>query len=157
MYIDANVKIHSKLCYFFNELNKNTDLVLFSHPHRKNINQEVNEIITSNHYHKKWNLNINEMNKFKKQFNSKLKNNLYWLNIQLTNSKYNIWNCIGPIYNLYRIKRDQIYFPIFENRFRIKCVKIEQVSSMNNGEIDQGYGLLKNWSDKFSRPVQGSH
>ena len=66
LYIDANVKIHSSLSNLFNKLNNNTDLVLFSHPDRNTVAEELNIISTYKHNHDKWDYQAHLVNKLKK-------------------------------------------------------------------------------------------
>ena len=160
LYIDSNIKIHKKLNNFFDLLNNECDLVLFKHPERDSLKDEINKLIKSTHNFSKWNLNKENINQLKKDNKSKMDNNLYWLNVQLSNTNYNIYNDFNDLYKKYSLKRDQIYFSIIQNKYRIKIINIKCVGNNLNENIinyDGDYGYIEFWSNYFSRPFGGLH
>jgi hypothetical protein len=160
LYIDSNVQINSKLNTFFNLLDNNDDLVLFTHPQRNNINEELNELIKNNenNNHIKWNLNLKLINEIKNENINLLENKLYWQNIILSNSKYNIYDDINILYKKYQLKRDQIFFGLIQKKFKIKCQSITCSNILSEYiYMDGDYGYVNNWSDKFNRPFGGHH
>ena len=167
LYIDSNVTIHKKLDDFWNNLDNDSDLVLFSHPDRNFVLQEINELKNSIQNHNKWNLENNKLNELCENFKGNLNNDLFWLNVQLSTTKMNIYQEIEEMYEKYKLKRDQVYFSLIKNKYKIKTIKIApcisdllkffQKSQIKHTCVDGDYNYLVNWSDKFSRPFGGAH
>ena len=86
-----------------------------------------------------------------------LNNQLYWLNIQLSNTKINIFEDINKYYIKYKIKRDQIYLPLLNDKYKIKNIYVTKIYDKNGILPDADYNYLLNWTDKFCRPFGGSH
>jgi len=167
LYIDANVKINSKLSTLFDMLDDETDLVLFSHPERSNVGQEIHEVCNAVQNKSKWNvINDDIFSEFKSNYTPFMNNKLYWLNVQLSNTKYDIYNYINNVYEKYKFKRDQIYFAIIQNNYNIKTINIKyksgqiQQTNINDPNMiiyDGDYGDINGWTEYFTRPFGGSH
>jgi hypothetical protein len=162
LYIDSNVKINQKLNNFFELLNEESDLVLFKHPERENLNQEINKIIETTSNYSKWDIDKNKMIQLVKDNEEEMNNNLFWLNVQLSNTNYNIYNDFSYLYKKYNLKRDQIYFSIIQNKYKIKIIDInfnlrQDYQDKNITNFDGDYGYIEYWSNYFSRPFGGSH
>ena len=160
LYIDSNIRIITKLTNFFNSLDVNNDILIFSHPERNTINEEINTLELCSCNHNKWNLKLDNLNILKKNYKNELSNNLYWLSIQLSNTKYNIFEDIKEIYEKFKLKRDQIYFGLIENKYKKQIIYIKFKNSNFKNDIkllDGHYGYIEWWSDKFTRPFGGLH
>jgi len=159
-YVDANVKIHCKLGRFWDTLDADTDLVLFSHPYRNTVREELATLTRARGNHKKWGFNQNRVSSLSEKHKANLNNDLFWLNVQLSTTKRNIYEDIEENYKKYKLKRDQVYFSLFSNKFNIIKIDIKSYMVPPNNSVffrDGGYGTLLGWSDKFSRPLGGSH
>jgi len=166
-YVDANVSIHCKLGRFWDKLESDTDLVLFSHPDRNSVHAELSVLSLSNGNHKKWGFDQNFVSILAKEHKATLNNDLFWLNVQLSTTKRNIYEEIQEMYKKYKLKRDQVYFSLIKNKYGIKTIKISRCKSdlskffkkskIKHECIDGDYNYLVNWSDKFSRPFGGAH
>ena len=143
---------------FFNLL-ENSDLVLFSHPERNTLTEEINHIIKSNNNHNKWELNLNKINELKNYFNYQQDNKLYWLSVQLSNTRNNIFDKFIDLYKNFNLKRDQIYFSLIQYNYKIKVIEIKSIfnNNNNNNNIDGDYGYINNFSNLFNRPFGGGH
>ena len=99
------------------------------------------------------------MMNFKKDNNNMMKNNLYWLNIILSNTKINIFDDINILYKKYNFKRDQIYFPSICKKFKIKKRELGSPFTQHNNNkiLDGDYKYIKNYNEYFCRPFGGSH
>ena len=89
---------------------------------------------------------------------------MFWLNIQLSKTKINIYEKIKGNYKKYELKRDQVLFSLIKNNYNIKKIKIKDVHTgrppfynLDNKNLDLDYGYIKYWSDIFSRPFGGHH
>jgi hypothetical protein len=159
-YIDANVKIITHLNSLFNLLDENIDMILFSHPERKTINEELSVLLNNSNEHIKWSLQKDKIDELKNIYENQLLNKLYWLNIHLTNTKYNIFEDFQSMYYKYKLKRDQIYFGIIQDKYNIKIFNLDSNKKSNNKDIqtiDGDYGYIEWWSDKYCRPYGGTH
>ena len=158
LYIDSNVTIHKKLGNFWNNLDGETELVLFSHPDRNTALEEINTLKNTTVNHNKWNLNSNKVNELCENFKGNLNNDLFWLNVQLSTTKMNIYQEIEEMYKKYKLKRDQVYFSILSTKYIIKKIKITQINNFKyTNQCDKDYGYLSNWSNKFRRVFGGTH
>ena len=164
LYIDSNVTIHKKLGDFWNKLDNDSDLVLFSHPDRNFVLEEINELKSIKQNHNKWNLHNNKLNELCENYKKYLNNDLFWLNIQLSNTKINIYEEIQEMYKKYQFKRDQVYFSLIEKYYNILKIDIKfnknkiPIPDPNNKYFrDYTYDILNGWSDNFSRPFGGLH
>jgi hypothetical protein len=158
IYIDSNIRINSKLNNFFNLL-ENSDLVLFSHPQRNTLTEEISHLIKSDKNHNKWELNLNKINELKNNFNYHQDNKLYWLSVQLSNTRNNIFDKFIDLYKNFNLKRDQIYFSLIQYNYKIKIIEIKSIfnNNDNNNNIDGDYGYINNFSNLFNRPFGGGH
>jgi len=161
LYIDSNVKINKKLNKFFDLLDDKTDIILFKHPDRNTLNDELIELINSPQNYSKWNLDIDKIEKLRNEQKTELNNQLYWLNIQLSNTKYNLYDDINELYNKYNLKRDQILFSINQKKYKIKIIEINKSNNLvydqNIKYFDGDYGYIDFFSNYFSRPFGGLH
>lgn len=160
LYIDSNVRIITKLTNFFNSFDVNNDILIFSHPQRNTINEEINILELSYQNYNKWNLELYNLNILKKKYKNELSNQLYWLNIQLSNTKHNIFKHINKIYEKIKLKRDQIYFGLIQDKYKKQITYLKSFFSNFENDIkllDGDYGYIEWWSDKFTRPFGGLH
>jgi hypothetical protein len=161
LYIDSNVKINQKLNKFFNLLDDSCDLVLFKHPERNILKEELNVLVACKNMYHKWELNIKNIDNLIINYKNEMDNNLFWLNVQLSNTKYNIYDEIHKLYLIYKLKRDQIFFSIIQNKYKIKIINIKATFDRNIDEdikyFDGDYGYIDFWSNYFSRPFGGKH
>ena len=155
IYVDSNIKINNKLSNYFDKLTDDTDLVLFKHPERTNVDLEIKTLNKWKNHHKKWNFNEEKIRLYieKEDLNSQL----YWLSVIISSTKKNFYDDLKEKFNTYQIKRDQIYFPLFLKDLKIEKINLEKIHSDNTLNYDGDYGVLKNWSPYFSRPFGGFH
>lgn len=102
-------------------------------------------------------MNLNQ--KINKNDIINLKNDLYSLNIILSNTKYNIFEDIYPLYQKYNFKRDQIYFSCIQSKYKIIKINILNKFKLNNDFdiLDGDYGYIEGLIEYFSRPFGGLH
>lgn len=162
LYIDSNVLIHEKLGDFWDKLDTNIDLVLFSHPERNFINEELTKLVSSKNTFttSKWGITQDNITDLSIDYADQLKNYLFWLNVQLSTTKINIYKEIKVIYKKYKLKRDQVLFGVISNQYSIKTIKIKIAPHLNIQfftQKDHDYGYIESWSNNFRRPFGGSH
>lgn len=157
LYVDSNIYINSKLKDFFDLLNTGEDLLLFSHPERNSVLQELVTLNNTNVMHNKWNLNKNMTNAIFNNFKNNVENKLYWLSVQLSTTKKDIFSDIEKLYVQYKLKRDQIYFSLIQHNYKIKIINIKSSHNFSNDIFDGDYGFIENWSCYFNRPLGGNH
>lgn len=166
MYIDANVKINNKLYTLFDMLDDKTDFVLVPHPERDILKQEVDKLLNAKLTHIKHNINAELLTKFKSDFKYSMSNSLYWLNVQISNTKHDIYSIINDNYKKYKFMRDQLYFPVIANNFNIKTINIKKplwnatsiIYNLNDIKMnDYDYGEIPGLTEYLSRPFGGTH
>ena len=103
-----------------------------------------------------WNLNGNAINNYYKNLQNK-NIPLYWLNIHLSKTNINLFNEYNKYYQIFKIKRDQIFIPKIIDEKKLNVNKIIIKCTNGDSYVDGDYGFIKNYSEMFNRPLGGMH